>query len=481
MRIIAPLSFLSLSLSLLCSTAATQSPGALWSLTPNVTGSVPTQRRENPGTASDTKLYVFGGRAGNSGGAPMNDLYEFDGKTWTQLSANGASGSPPQRDKAGVCWDFKRGKLIVFGGEDTSGTLLNDTWEFDPVTTAWKDITPASNNPSARRWLSIAYDPTTGAVILFGGLDASSTHLADTWMFNGGLWTQLTPTGAPSTRRQHHLVTRPDFGDVVLCGGQDTTITTTAKFRTDVWRFVGLNWVQIATTTSPAATVANDAAYDEIRRRIVLTGGNSIAGVQPTGEISEFDCVDNAWVIRRGPTAPDPVIGRISRYFTAFVPALGKIYKISGQVPNGGASPTTTCEYQTDALSTATAGSVGCVGSAGTPELVAPDLAWLGRTMVLEVRNTPATSSTLLGFSFTTSSIPLSLLGLGPASCVLTLNPLLVFGAPKNTNGNPELSIAIPNDPNALSAPPLLVQGLVSTGPNAAIVSNRLDVKLGAL
>jgi hypothetical protein len=276
-------------------------------------------------------------------------------------------------------------------------------------------------------------------------------------------------------------VTRHDFNDIILCAGQDASLSAPAKWRTDVWRFVGLNWVQINTTNAAAAVVANDATYDSIRKRIVLVGGNGINGGSPTGEISEFDCLTNKWVIRRGKLAPDPVIGRISRFFMAYIPAMGKIYKISGQVPFGGASATTTCEYQTDSMATAKVGTVGCVGSAGTPRLHAKELGWLGRSLVMEIENTPTTSTVVMGLSFQPMTVPLSMLGLGSSSCVLTVNPQFIVGMGRNVSGNPEISIPVPNDVSLLKNPALLVQGLITIGPNAAIVSNRLDVKIGAL
>ena len=71
---------------LLGAVAFAQAPGAHWSTT--TTNTNPPQRRECPGTASFTDMYVFGGKSGHSGGVPLNDLWKFDGSTWTQLTAN---------------------------------------------------------------------------------------------------------------------------------------------------------------------------------------------------------------------------------------------------------------------------------------------------------------------------------------------------------------------------------------------------------
>jgi hypothetical protein len=472
---------LSLSLlSALCADGIAQAPGAHWSLITGVSG--PSQRRENPGAASSTKFFVFGGKSGNSGGAWMNDLWEYEpiAKSWKELTANGAAGSPLKRDQAGVCFDPGRQKLIVFGGNTWNG-VKNDTWEFDFKTGTWKDITPATGNPPARRFHSIAFDPNSGNIILFGGWDANKVHLNDTWMLiAGSSWIKLSTTGVPSTRRQHHLVTRPDFRDILLVAGQNSTMTAPAKWRTDVWRFTGLDWKQIKTTTSPAAVVGNSAAYDSVRQRLVMPGGNGINGGSPTGELSEFDSVSNEWVIRFGKLTPDPVLGRVSRFFMGFVPSTGKMYKISGQVPSVGSSPLNTLEYQSANVATAKIGSPGCAGTAGTPVLKATGLIWQGRDLVLEVDNTPAGATVMMGLGFTTTNIPLSLLGIGAASCVLTVDPLFVFPAINGGSGTSTLIIPVPNSPAVLAAPPMLTQALVVTG-SIAVISNRLDLKGGAL
>lgn len=317
-----------------------------WAVTPGVSGS-PTWTRENPGAASATHMYVFGGKTGNAGGVVTNALWEFDGATWTQRTANGAVGSPPARDKAAVCWDSSRNVLVVFGGEGTSG-VLGDTWEWDPMTNAWTQI--MITGPSARRWVAMAADPSAaGDVVLFGGLDGSGTHLNDTWVYVGGaspLWYQAAPTNIPAVRRQHSMVTRPDLNDVVLCCGQDATQVAPAKWRTDVWTWDGFDWTLIPTTNTPAAVVANQAVYDVSRQQIVVTGGNGINGGSPTSEISEFDSVLNDWVVyaQATPSTPAPVIGRVSRYFAAYLPSTGYIYKINGQQQSG-ASVSTTLQY----------------------------------------------------------------------------------------------------------------------------------------
>ena len=476
-------SLFTLFLSFLAFDLPAQGTGAEWSVTAT-TGTAPSHRRESPGAASTTHMYVFGGRSGGSGGVVQNDLWAFDGTTWTMMTANGAVGSPPARDRAGICWDADRDKLIVFGGDNGSGTPLSDTWEWDPVTNAWTDLMiPAG--PPARRWCSIAYDPINMGILLFGGLDANGAHLNDTWvLFSGQTWVQVVTTTTPSTRRQHHLVTRPDFADVILCAGQDASLSAPAKWRTDTFSWNGLDWTLIPTLTTPVAVVANSAVYDSIRQRIVMTGGNGISGGSPTSQTSEFDVLANDWIIR-GPatfSTPDPVIGRISRYFMAFVPAQGKIYKISGQNPSGtGAGATTTCEYQSSPIASAVTVGLGCSGFAGGVVTMTPDnRPWIGETFSATVTGLAPGSIVFALAGGALTSIPLQTLDpAGVVSCDLLVTPDLVAPIP-NLGGSALYPIAVPPLPG-LAGFVFHIQVLqVEFAPNVgASSSNALSLTLG--
>ena len=395
MRLLLPTTLL----PLLCATAIAQAPGPNWLQFPTG-GTEPPLRRENPGAADNNYMYAFGGTTGNSGGSRVNDLWQFDGATWTQMTADGAVGSPAARHQAGVTWDFARNKLVVFGGQDAGGTVLADTWEWDPGTNAWTDITPLSG-PTARRFTAMSYDPTTTGLVMFGGLDSSGAHLNDTWLFLGGTtWVPMSTAVVPSTRRQHHLVTRPDVGDVLLFGGQEASLPAPTKWRTDTFTWDGSDWTQIVTATLPQGVVANDATYDQLRQRIVLPAGNGTTG--QFNSVAEFDSLTNDWVMRTG-------LGYYSRFFLAYVPALGKTFKVSGQ---GNGTPLLTYEYQSDVIATSTPTGAGCAGMA----LTADSDPWTGRDW------------NVTGTGFGTGSLGLTVLGLGTLS--LPISNILPAGGP---------------------------------------------------
>jgi hypothetical protein len=439
-------------------------PRAAWSAVTSAGTSSTTlhQRADNTGAASADKLYVFGGCKGNNTTTTLNDLWEFDALagTFTQLLPNTATpapaGTPTHRGRACVAWNFSNSRLVLFGGNTRKGgnglqtdTLLNDTWEWDPNTNTWTDVTPVSGNPSPREHAAMSWDPLTGGMLMFGG-DADGSDAtpkspnAETWLFLGGVWTPILTATTPPARANHYIMARPDFGDVVMCGGGDYSGSDRIN-HLDVWQWTGGNWTALCNYDVPSSTqtagtgwqatsIGTQAAYDPLRRRIVQQGGQGLNqgaagnvtyvygadyGGSPSNYTSEFDCVTNTWSIYGTPTAGatpynnnDPVIGRVSRAFFGFVPATGKLYKVCGQnaVAGGGNPLYNVYEYQATPPASTESYGAGCHGMS----LSADNGPWTERTF------------TVTGTGFGPFSIGLLVLGIGPAG---QFDPGVPFGA----------------------------------------------------
>lgn len=474
-------------------------PRAAWIVTPGVTGT-PSQRRDNPGAASEDKLYVFGGRAGNATRTVLNALYEFDGKAWTLKTAEGATGSPPKRGGACVAWDWGRKKLVVFGGDRGSATtLLNDTWEWDPSTNRWTQI-QTRNRPAARRWAAMSFDPVTGGMLLFGGeTNATRPPVNDTWLLLGGNWIQRAVPQSPPARRQHSMVTRRDAREVWLVGGADTVSRPQIR-HFDVWRWTGVIWRQVPINmTNPHGTNANQAVYDEARKRIVLQGGQGISvpntngggqygnlwGGSPSGWCSEFDVLTNRWLLC-GASAfgtPDPIIGRISRYFAGYIPKLGKVYKVSGQDPTGRGNVNRVCEDQATPVASAVVRGSGCQNLALAGKEVR-DRPWTGRRFDAECTgiSNGAVAVGLLGFQ--TLDVPLSaVLPIGRPGCRLLSSFDLV--RPLATSaGSATMALPIPTNASLVGAKfyeRVLEFGLTGNQFTSLESSNAHTMTIGAL
>lgn len=461
-------------------TAGTTTPAGTPPTVPNVNT---TFRADSCGAASNDKLWVFGGSLGNNTSTVTNDLWAFDALagTFTQVQAHGTVGAPPARGRHAAAWNPSTSKLVVFGGNTRGATptLLNDTWEYDPSTNTWLNVTPGTS-PSPRQFTSLTYDPVLGGMLLFGGQTndaAPNLNSNETWLFTGGAWAPLSPATSPAPRGQHSLVTRSDFGDVLLCGGIDNGIATPEQIRfLDVWTWNGGNWTKISDcdvltnptgigATWPGNANANQAIYDPLRKRVVMQGGQGITvatnatyvygpnfGGSPSNYTSEFDCLTNQWVLYSTGTGAtpwnnsDPQIGRISRYFGGFVASTGKVYKICGQNAAGSSSKPTynVYSYQANPIATATSYGAGCTGPGGALLLTADNLPWTGRTFSATATGFGPISLGLGVIGIATQSLPLPLLlpGVGGVGCDL-LNTADVLLTLVPSGGSAQVSLPI--------------------------------------
>ena len=165
--------------------------------------------------------------AQNYGFTLMNDTWEYNGTTWTQMSTSTA---PSARVGARMVFDTARGVAVLFGGTNcyvncSSFTEYADTWEWNG--TSWAKQSPAAS-PAGRDSFGFAYDSARSVSVLFGGFGGNS----DTWEWNGSTWTQTTPTGAPLNVSYVPMAFDVLRGRTVLFGGATTTtdVNTTTTY-----------------------------------------------------------------------------------------------------------------------------------------------------------------------------------------------------------------------------------------------------------
>lgn len=210
--------------------------------------------------AARGRLVLFGG-VGNTGEA-LGDTWTWDGHSWTQQHP---PLSPPARGSASMAYDAARQQVVLFGGENTeqrTPTLLNDVWTWDGHT--WTQQRPAKS-PVARSQAAMAYDATRQVVVLFGGTTGSP--LDDTWTWDGRTWTQQHPATSPSGRYRASMAYDEGSQQVVLFGGE-----AIAQGLNDTWTWDGTTWMQQQPATAPTAEVGYSAslAYDAARHLLLL-------------------------------------------------------------------------------------------------------------------------------------------------------------------------------------------------------------------
>ncbi|MHB1988456.1 MAG: kelch repeat-containing protein, partial [Acidimicrobiales bacterium] len=85
----------------------------------------------------------------------------------------------------------------------------------------WTKQSPVTS-PSARHGASMAYDPATGNMVLFGGGSGDLPPIlsGDTWNWNGTTWAQQSPATSPPARFGASMAYDPATGNMVLFGGE---------------------------------------------------------------------------------------------------------------------------------------------------------------------------------------------------------------------------------------------------------------------
>jgi eukaryotic-like serine/threonine-protein kinase len=225
-----------------------------------------------------SQMVLFSGEMG-AGPPQVADTWIWDDSNWSQARP---ATSPPARQGATMAYDAAAGQLILFGGETgTSSGLLNDTWTWNGTT--WSQLEPATS-PPARYDASMAYDPATRELVLFGGFgaDDNSNNLNDTWTWNGTTWTQQHPGASPPVRVNAGLAYDPANGGLVLFGGTAPAPfgqpAPVSAFLADTWIWNGTTWTQQHLAASPPARVAANLVYDQAARKDILFGGTGSNG-----------------------------------------------------------------------------------------------------------------------------------------------------------------------------------------------------------
>jgi len=236
---------------------------------------------------------IFGGQTGVGGGAVFRgdvQAYSPASNTWTTLAPGGASSDPTARSRASLVWDSSAGRLLLFGGEtvDSPLTLVSDLWSFTPSASggSWTllDGGNRADSPPARDWAPAAWDPSAGALRLFGGKNAASSTFSDTWEWtaaNGWRFDEARqqPAGRGAAAfawdvTHTHFLVGPGLG---LNGNA-----------ADMWAYEPStgSWIAqgFATATTLALRQMTSMAWDDADGQGLLFGGR-VAGVGAANDL----------------------------------------------------------------------------------------------------------------------------------------------------------------------------------------------------
>jgi hypothetical protein len=228
-------------------------------------------------------LVMYGGRLENQVVLPQQ-TWEYDGVTWIRRTV------PPPGDAGAqltAAFDRTRGRVVMFGGYNTSFQASSRVWEWDGV--AWTEpaLLPGTS-PQARLDAPLVF--TRSAIMMFGGTTsgASSSCAADTWSWNGTAWTESPQVQlAPPRRAVGSAVFDPIRGQMLMFGGANTA------YLGDLWSWKDRAWTQLVWVgNGPSGRISHASAFDVRRDRLVLFGGRPGTSVR-SDETWEWD--GNAW------------------------------------------------------------------------------------------------------------------------------------------------------------------------------------------
>ena len=257
--------------------------------------------------------------------------------TWTELKP---AGTPPPRGAYAMAYEPTSGRLILFGGFDSHGTLDDDGvgWNFDVTADTWTDLKPSGTVPPPRDKVTMIYAPATRRLILFGGYGEQEL-LNDTWAYDplANAWTELKPSGIlPSGRCDYAMVYDPSTGRMILFGG---AIGPGAVVN-DTWAYdpAANTWTNLNPSgTLPDKRFGCGMAYDPSSHRVIMFGGAVFDTSKQYNDTWAYDPKANTW----SELKPSGVLpGARWLHLLAYAPSAGRVIMFGGGSPRGGLNDT---------------------------------------------------------------------------------------------------------------------------------------------
>ena len=133
--------------------------------------------------------------------------------------------------------------------------------------------TPVPREPSVAFEFSVADDPSTGDIVLFGGV----YNFNNTWLWNGSRWSLAHPSRSPSGRYGGAAAFDPQSNQILLFGGLEQAGTPV----NDTWAWDGRTWLELngGGSSAPRAGDGAQMAWDPARNTMLLvTRPNQVNG-----------------------------------------------------------------------------------------------------------------------------------------------------------------------------------------------------------
>lgn len=195
------------------------------------------------------------------GGGDFSDTWEWNGSSWSfRLAQHPSPRSANGWVAPGMVFDTTRNRVVLVSGSSPVARL----WEWDG--SLWAERV-AATNPPGRPDAGIAYDSRRGRLVMFGGIG-----VVDTWEWDGSTWTQMQPASSPPARSGRTMAFDSRRGLAVLnCGNYLAAVETWE------WDGITWNHVPTATGPLGPARVL-ESAFDTARDRVILLTDGGAGG-----------------------------------------------------------------------------------------------------------------------------------------------------------------------------------------------------------
>ncbi len=232
---------------------------------------------------------LFGG---NASGVIFDNVWEWDGTRWlTKCGAGTGCSGPSGRWGQAMSFDRKSGRVLMFGGCNqvscTPGARLNDLWAWDG--TSWTLLCDGStcSAPTGRQGSAMAYDVGRGETLISGGCLSDycdpfdpSTMSDELWAWSGGRWQLRCGGGSGCSGPAAHFgaaMAYDEVRDVIVMTGGERDFGGYADVSNQTWEWNGVSWLLRCPGgscggTSPTAKF-HGAVFDRARSLFVQFSG----------------------------------------------------------------------------------------------------------------------------------------------------------------------------------------------------------------
>jgi N-acetylneuraminic acid mutarotase len=230
-------------------------------------------------------------------------VYDASDETWTQMFPATA---PSPRYALAMAPVNGTDQIVLFGGEDASTVVQDDTWIYDLSDNTWTQLFP-TEPPSPREFHEMTSVSGTDQIVLFGGFLVGNVDDGETWVYDASdnTWTQMSPAVSPSPRRSHAMAAVSGTDQIVLFGGVQNVGPPVIFGDTWVYDASENTWTQKSPTMSPGGRAGGHMTEVSGTDQVVMFGGSSNFGTSPD-PLWVYDLGHDTWTLKSPSPSPAP-------------------------------------------------------------------------------------------------------------------------------------------------------------------------------